>query len=250
MLLINFLAAFKVGPGELQFGVENLLNKKYTACIIRDRPNVIERAKVVAIMDRFRLGKLSYQRGWLPPILVKILSTPSNITHVRLLDAPLGIIALAKSPESRLEFLASLEFGAIGSGQEVVTQIDQEADWIFAGDVGNPFVETGALRECVSHFVEDHNIPSVGGLFPCIRLDARGVQLIGESVEIPVGGEKIELKPMNRGRWSQLHVNSGTEINLQYPWEIDFTSITENQMFDYLKDAKERFHRGSKTPKG
>jgi iron complex outermembrane receptor protein len=31
LLLINFLAAFNVGPGELQFGVENLLNKKYTS---------------------------------------------------------------------------------------------------------------------------------------------------------------------------------------------------------------------------
>jgi len=46
------------------------------ACIIRDRPNVIERAKVVALMERFRLGKLSYERSWLPQILIKILSTP------------------------------------------------------------------------------------------------------------------------------------------------------------------------------
>ncbi|MGH7823672.1 MAG: TonB-dependent receptor domain-containing protein [Candidatus Binatia bacterium] len=31
LLLLNLLMAFKVGPGELQFGAENLLNKKYTS---------------------------------------------------------------------------------------------------------------------------------------------------------------------------------------------------------------------------
>lgn len=214
-------------------------------CVIRDRPNVIERAKVVALMERFRLGKLSYQRSWLPGILVKILSTPAEVQFVRLMDAPLGLLCILRSPDFAPEFLGPLEFGAIGSGEGVVTQGDVEADWIFAGDVGNPFVETMALRECITHFMADNNIPTVGGLYPCVRLDGKGVHLIGENVEIPIGGDKIELKPSQQGRWVQRHVNSGTEIPLKYPWEIDLAQYSENQTFDYLKEAEENF-RGPK----
>jgi len=212
------------------------------ACIIRDHPNVIERAKVVALMERFRLGKLSYQRSWLPEILIKILNTPPEVPLVRLLDAPLGILGMLASPQFDLELLNPLEFGAIGSGETIVSQIDKEADWIFAGDVGNPFIETMALRECASHFIADNNIPTVGGLFPCVKLEAAGLQHIGESVEIPLGGDKIELKPINGGRWLQRHVNSGTEIQLRYPWEIDFANITTSQTFDFLKNAQQNFH--------
>jgi hypothetical protein len=165
---------------------------------------------------------------------------------VRLLDAPLGLLCILRSPEFNPEFLGSLEFGAIGLGEEAVTQIDKEADWIFAGDVGNPFIETMAIRECVSHFIADNNIPTVGGLYPCIKLDAGGVRFIGESVEIPVGGDQIELKPSSGGRWLQHHINSGTQIQLQYPWEIDFAHYNESQMFDYLKNAQEIFHGNTK----
>ena len=83
--------------------------------------------------------------------------------------------------------------------------------------------------------------PEIGGLYPSVRLDSAGVHLIGESAEIPFGGEKIELSVSNSGRWVQRHVNSGTEIPLLFPWEIDFASYRESQTFDYLKEAQERF---------
>jgi len=219
-------------PGPLAFLV---------AATIRDRPNVIERSKVVALMERFRLGQLSHQRSWLPGILVKILSTPADKKFIRLVDVPLGLLCVLRSPDFLPEYLRSLDFHAIGSGESAMAQIDKEADWIFAGDVGNPFVETMALRESVSNFVAENNIATVGGLYPSVRLDSAGVHLIGESAEIPFGGEKIELSVSNSGRWVQRHVNSGTEIPLLFPWEIDFASYRESQTFDYLKEAQERF---------
>jgi len=129
-----------------------------------------------------------------------------------------------------------------------MTQIDREADWIFAGDEGNPFVETMALRECVSNFIAETNIQTVGGLYPCIRLDSKGAQLIGDTVEIPLGGERIELNVDQTGRWIQRHLNSSTEVPLMLPWEIDFASYKESQTFDYLKEAKERFHGPKDRP--
>ncbi len=58
--------------------------------VIPDRPNVIERQKVVEIMERFRFGKLSAQRNWLPGILVDILKTPADVEKVLLKGVPLG----------------------------------------------------------------------------------------------------------------------------------------------------------------
>jgi len=212
------------------------------ASVIPGRPNVIERAKAVALMERFRLGQLSHQRNWLPGVLVNILSTPAETKLVRLVDASFGLLYTMKSPDFIPHHLRPLEFAAIGSGESVITQVDQEADWIFAGDVGNPFSEAMGFRACVSGFMERNSIPTVGGLFPCIRVDASGVHLQGHRAEIPIGGERIELVADSTGRWTQRHLNSGTEIRLRYPWEVDFSSFHESVTFDFLREAEARLH--------
>jgi hypothetical protein len=209
--------------------------------VVLDRPNIIEREKVVQIMERFRLGELSHQRTWLPNILVQILSTPTNTRFVALMDAPAGLLYIMRSPKFIPEHLRPLEYAAIGSGNQAHTEIKRTADWIFAGDVGNPFVESEALRNTVSQFIEQNQIETVGGLYPCIKIDRSGVQMLGIRTEIPIGGTIIEITADPSGRWVQRNLSSGREIPLLFPWELNFRTHYQDHKFDDLLEAQRSF---------
>ena len=73
------------------------------ASVVSDRVNVVERAKVVALMERFRQGTISMQRNWLPGVLVNVPRTPAEVQHVKILDAPFGLLHVMRSPEFRPE---------------------------------------------------------------------------------------------------------------------------------------------------
>lgn len=207
--------------------------------VILDRPNVIDRSKVVEIMERFRLGKLSIQRNWMPNILVDIFKTKTP--YIILSDVPANLLYYMQSPGFIPQHLAPLEFGAIGSGQNTIIEIDKYADWIFARDVGNSFMEAMALRQTVSSFVEDNSILSVGGMYPVIKIHSKGLEFLGHSSQIPVGGHSFELKIDSNRRWVQRSSATGKEIKLLFPWEIDPRKLQKDERFDDLKDALKDF---------
>jgi hypothetical protein len=207
--------------------------------VILDRPNVIDRSKVVEIMERFRLGKLSAQRNWMPNILVDIMK--AETPYVILSDIPGNLLYYMQSPDFIPQHLAPLEFAAIGSGQDTIIEIDRNADWLFAGDVGNSFMEASALRQTVSSFIEKNSILSVGGMYPVIKIHSKGLELLGHSSQIPVGGPTFELKIESDGRWLQRNSAMGKEIRLLLPWEIDSQKQLKDERFDDLKDALNKF---------
>ncbi len=215
------------------------------ASIVSDRPNVIERAKVVEIMERFRLNKLSVNRNWIPSILVEILKTPPSKENVSLSNVPLGLLYVMKPPLFVPEFIKPLEYSAIGSGEKVVEDIDRFVDWIFAGDVGNPYMEASSLREVVSKFIENNKIQTVGGLYPCIKINGNGIQFLENIWEIPVGGTKIELSFSAQGRWVQKNLITGKTIEIKYPWEIDFSKYLTDKKFDDMKKAFKEMENGN-----
>ena len=207
--------------------------------VILDRQNVIDRSKVVEIMERFRLGRLSAKRNWMPSILVNIMKAETPC--VILSDVPGNLLYYMQSPDFIPQHLAPLEFAAIGSGQDTIIEIDRNADWIFAGDVGNSFMEASALRQTVSSFVEKNSILSVGGMYPVIKIHSKGLELLGHSSQIPVGGPSFELKIDSDGRWLQRNSVTGKEIKLLFPWEIDPQKLKKDERFDDLKDALNKF---------
>ena len=209
--------------------------------VILDRQNVIERAKVVEIMERFRLGKLSAQRNWMPNILVDILK--AETPYVILSDIPANLLYYMHSPDFVPQHLAPLEFAAIGSGQNTIIEIDRNADWIFAGDVGNSFIEASALRQTVSSFIENNYILSVGGMYPVLKIHNKGLELLGQSAQIPVGGPTFELNIDSDRRWLQRNGATGKEIQLLLPWEIDLQKYQKDERFDDFKDALYRFRK-------
>lgn len=210
------------------------------AAVVRSRRNVVRRKKVVDIMDRIRLGQAVFQRNWIPEILVKILTTKTEFTILE--DIPLSILCVLNSPDFEPRYYEPLEFTAIGSGKGCKFSIDRHADFIFAGDVGNSFVESLTVRDAVTRHLEENSIPSVGGLMPVIKVSGRGIEFLGQRVEIPVGGERIELRvDEKRQIWTQVHVNSGTAIRLLPPWNFSATGIRRDAKFDFLPDAFRRF---------
>jgi hypothetical protein len=209
--------------------------------VILNRGNVIERSKVVEIMERFRLGKLSAQRNWMPNILVQIMKTPGNSSkHVILSDIPSNLLYYMQSPDFIPQHLNPLEYAAIGSGENTVIEIDKNVDWIFAGDVGNSFFEGSALRQTVSSFVGRNSITSVGGMYPAIKINRQGAEFLGYSSTIPVGGTKFELGINSDGRWFQKNHTTGKEIKLLFPWEIEPEKLKNDERFDDLQEALNR----------
>jgi hypothetical protein len=203
------------------------------ATVLRGRPNIIDRAKVIALMERFRLGQLAYQRNWLPGVLMRVLMAPAEATRVALADAPLGVLAVMSSPYFRPHYYAPLSAVAIGSGAGAIEQIDREADWVFAGDVGNIYVETQGLIQAVRHHLERNAVPSVGGLFCSMKVSQDGCRSMGFSMQM-AGGVRIELAMNNRGRIEQRNLTTNRTIELRYPWEIAGRAPALDERFDDL----------------
>lgn len=212
------------------------------ASVIPDRPNIIKRSKVVMLMERFRKNELSRQRNWLPQLLVDILRAPTE--NIILPDFPYGLIYEMKSPDFIPRFINPLEYSAIGSGEGAQKTIDRDADWIFASDIGNTFIESMGLRDAVSSFIESEQIEDVGGLYPCIKINKKGLEMVGQKAVIPVGGTEIELAVNSNMQWVQRNRNLGKEVKIQLPWEIDFSQYHSNVIFNDLKETMDQFRAG------
>ena len=189
-------------------------------------------------MQRFMDGSLSAQRNWLPGILVKILRVPVETELINISDYPRVVLYALERPDFAPVHCDTLDYIAIGSGEDVQSQIDLEADAIFALEPGNLFVEAMALRQCVSEYMVRAGIESVGGLFPCVKAERDGVVDSGFRTQIPAGGTQIELALDGRGNWIQRNLTTGRTLELQRPWEVDPRKHLRSDRFDDLIEAK------------
>jgi hypothetical protein len=135
-----------------------------------------------------------------------------------------------------------LQFAAIGSGQGAVSRIADYHDMVVAGDPGNSMVEAALFRDAISTFMLESKLPSVGGLLPVLKVSGRGIERLGFSVEMPVGGPKIQLSFDGKSkRWVQHNMTAAKEIPLLHPWEIPQRNFT-SRTFDDLLEAQRRFY--------
>jgi len=211
------------------------------AGVIPDRPNVIERSRVVALMERFRLQELSMQRNWLSGAFFQLLMTPPTATHILVPGWPAGVLCAMSPPGFLPIHYPPLSAIAIGSGDGALEQIDHYADWIFAGDVGNSGVEGLALREAVRRFAATSEVESIGGLYPTIKVAATGCEMLTFRTEIPAGGTRIELACDANGRFEQRNLSTGKTMPLQFPWEVGPLAPIADRRFDDLDEAERRF---------
>lgn len=207
--------------------------------VIPDRVNIIERQKVVDILRIVASGNASVQRNWLPGIVFHVLQTPGTLVAIP--GTVRGLLYKMSAPEFRPRHVNPLDFCAIGSGQGTTIEITRSADWIFAGQPGNDFIESTALREVVGQFVASNGLDSVGGLYPCVKIDRRGVGCLGMFQKLPLCTIALSYEAQTM-RWRQENQSTGKTIELQYPWEIDVATMKADNRFDDWWDAMEHFN--------
>lgn len=208
------------------------------ASVLRGRPNVVRRGDVVDLVNYFAFSNPPIRRNWLPPILIPILETPPTTTHIRLQGTTMGTLYTMEPPRFEPQYRPALRFTAIGSGRGVIDDIHRVRDWIFAGDVGNRFVEASSFVSSIERFAIEHGIPGVGGLYPLLRVDGNlGGDMIegwGFTRETPVGGTRIQLS-LENGQWIQRNLSTGRQIALVPPWRVE--QFRDSGVFDDLDNA-------------
>jgi len=210
------------------------------ASVLRDRPNIVERKAVAELVQHIGFEKSPIRRSWMPGILIEILRAPSQYQYVAIPGTSLGLLYVMRSPLFEIESYRSLQFCAIGSGECVYEEVSRYYDGIVAFDPGNSFVEATFFRETIQRFLDEKGIETVGGLYPTLKVTGKGIELIGQSATIPVGGPKIELV-IEENRWIQRNHETGKEIRLLYPWEIRRKDVKDDLVFEDLKEAYQKF---------
>jgi hypothetical protein len=174
----------------------------------------------------------------MPCILPTVLMTPLAATHIVLPEHPAGVLCVLSSPNFVPTFYPPLSAVAIGSGAGALTQIDEEADWVFAGDVGNTALEAEALIQAVRHYTASRKVRGVGGLFCCLKVSSDGCRFHTFRAEMPVGGTRIELALNAKGRVEQRNLTTRKTIELRFPWEISRCVPAGDDRFDDLDDIE------------
>jgi hypothetical protein len=246
-------------PRLLQSGVATLRAKKkrvayvdfMLAGIAPDRANVVERAKVVELMKEIAFGDPSIQRGWVPDILMQVMLKPPEHKHVVIGNSPAGILCTMRYPSFQPQFFEPLEFVAIGSGRYSTIEIKKNADWVLAGMPGNDMVERTSLTSAVSQFIAENEIKDVGGMYPCVKIDRRGVGLLGICQKFPLYEVSLTYDGA-RERWIQENRTTGKKIELLTPWEILRNPAAADQKFDDMREAVEHANplRARRTKSG
>jgi hypothetical protein len=112
------------------------------------------------------------------------------------------------------------------------------ADWLLAGVPGNDMVERTSLTDAVSQFIAENEIQDVGGVYPCVKIDQRGVGCLGIRQRFPLYELSVAYDAM-RGRWTQENHTTGKKIELLTPWEIMRNPTAADQKFDDMREAVE-----------
>jgi hypothetical protein len=207
--------------------------------VIPDKVNVVERQKVVDILTTITSGNASMQRNWFPDILMRVIQTPAE--SVAIPGTVRGVLYTMSSPHFQPIHMNPLEFCAIGSGHGTTVEIKRSADWIISGQPGNDFVESVALREAVSQFMASNNVDSVGGHYPCVKVDQKGVRCLGMLQKLPLYAISLSYDAQTM-RWIQENQSTGKKIELQYPWEINPATMQGDNRFDDWWEAVEHFN--------
>lgn len=223
--------------GEVQFIV---------AGVIPDRTNVVERARVGELVRRAVSPESVSPRNWMPDSVMQILLRPAEENRVPIPGAPAVVLGVMRSPHFKLNFVDPLACVAIGSGHGAAVEMERAADWILTNgsDLG---VKMG-LESAVQDFVAQNDIDSVGGMYPCVKIDRRGLAFLGGSHKFPLYELALNADATTGG-WVQRNLTTGKSQRLLWPWEIMRSLPTSSMRFDDYREAVEHFNplRGKRS---
>ncbi|MDP3735755.1 MAG: hypothetical protein Q8R02_00100 [Hyphomonadaceae bacterium] len=216
-------------PGQLNFII---------AGANHGRENVVERARIVEIMNKIARGQGVMQRSWIPSVLVTSLMTPASVSHVTIPGTVTPILAYAQSPGFFLHRVPPLSAVAIGTGGGAVVEMEKASDWLFAA--GDDHMTRMGLEWIVSDFAIDNGIETVGGMFPAIKLDKRGLTPLGSQVDLPTVSVSVDFDWATK-RWVQRNLTTGRELRLLRPEELVKSLPRASQRFDDYTEAWKKF---------
>lgn len=200
--------------------------------VIQDRRNVVERKRAAEILCNCFAHGSPGSTDHLSSNLAHILAHQTD--YVLWPDGPASLLYTMRSPDFEPHAYRPLDYVAIGSGERMEEFIGQVSHQIFSG----PPMEQGEARwlhRSMESFLRKHNVESVGGMFPMIRLRRGGGTHITHQTGTLPDGPFYELA-FDDGRWIQRNVTAGEEIKLLRPWELD-PSIRDNKRFDDLRPS-------------
>lgn len=206
--------------------------------VIPSRCNVIERQRCAELLREIAYGNASIQRNWVPDVLMRAMITPPDQHHVVIANSVAGLMCTMTYPAYQPKHIRPLEFVAIGSGRQATVELKRTADWLLAGMPGNDFIESQALTSAVSQFVAEQEIQDVGGMYPCVKIDQRGVSFLGARHRYPLYEVSLTYDG-SRSRWTQENHTTGKKIELLYPWEIMRRPGLKDQKFEDMRQAME-----------
>lgn len=197
---------------------------------LRGRPTVVPRKSIGQLI--FHIAQGPVRQNWVPAHLVKLLDSPAKYTHIAIPDTARGILCVMRSPEFDLECHDPLTAVTIGSGDTLIEEISDVRGVLFGGaDID----DIQWMRMSIRTFIRDKNIPSVGGLFPMLKITGKGTAFIPQDTRrIDHGkfGEHIRLT-YEHDTWKQQNLTAGKEIVLLPPWQINVPAASNT--FDDLK---------------
>jgi hypothetical protein len=176
----------------------------------------------------------------MPSIIVNILRSPPTYRFIALPGTVEGLVYKLAPPLFAPQIVLPLEFDAIGSGHQSTIELKRSADWIMGGQPGNDFIESMALTSAVEQFIVDNNIIDVGGMYPSLKVDQRGVLFLGASHSFPLYDVSLHYD-IQRKRWRQENLTTGKTVDLLYPWEILADSIKTDMTFNDMREALQDF---------
>lgn len=206
--------------------------------VIPGRTNVIERQRAAELLTQIGFQQGSVHRNFVPDVLMRVLMSNAGQLLVPVPGCIAGLLCTMVSPEFRPQLKKPLEFSAIGSGRQATVELTRTADWLLAGMPGNDLVESQALTSALSQFIAEHEIQDVGGMYPCLKVDQRGIGLLGAHHHYPMYEVSLTYNSQKQ-RWVQENHTTGKKVELRCPWEILQKPVLSDLTFNDMREAVE-----------
>lgn len=209
------------------------------AATIPDRTNVVDRARVAEVLHRAISPDASLRRNWIPDVVMRVMMAPAEMTQVPIPGAPAAVLGVMRSPAFALQRFSPLSCVAIGSGHGAMVQMERVADWLFAS--GSDISVKMGLEAAVQDFVAQNDVDSVGGMYPCVKIDRRGLACLGGVYRFPMYEVALTFEPKTK-HWVQENRTTGKKQRLLWPWEITRSLPKSARRFDDYRKAAEHFN--------
>lgn len=202
------------------------------AGVCTNRLNRIHRSAFMELAIKRIKGEGGYQVSGLPGYFMRIAEESDETIFIE--GTGENVVAVLKSPEFTPDHISTLQFKAIGSGQDASEILASYADGIAIHDDQLP--PTHIFQEALYRFQQEYDVPTVGGMYTIFTIGLDGVKFHGFETGL-IAGPKYSIA-MKGKRIVQTNSFTGKQVILLYPWEQQ--RILPNQKFDDFSKAMRR----------